>query len=381
LRGPSDLLAWRAEFPAVERTTFLGTHTLGPASRRGRAAAEHFLDVWGSKASAETVWFEDIIPEMRRLESLYAHLIGADDDEIALTPSVTTGLASLASCLDFSGARNEIVISRNEFPTDQLVWQAAARRGGRVVWVEGREAPDFAAAMTNKTAVAEASRVSYLDGLMMDAHGFVEAAQAAGAFSIIDDFHGSGVVPLDVHDLGCDALVCGPYKYLLGTAGIAFVYVRHGLIASLEPSITGWFAQRDFFAFDGTRLDPPDTAQRLALGTPSGLSVFVAAAGLEIIHEVGVERIRQRSLELTQYTIERAATAGLTVRTPSQAARRGALVAIEVPDSKEVLSKLLAQRIIVDERHGALRVCPGFYSSEDDIDALFEGLFALGVGR
>jgi selenocysteine lyase/cysteine desulfurase len=375
----SDLLAWRAEFPAVERMTFLGAHTLAPASRRGRAAAERYLDIWESKASAELVWFEDIIPEMRRLESLYARLIGADPDEVALTPSVTTGLASLASCLDLSGARNEIVVSRNEFPTDQLVWQAAARRGGRIVWVEGREAPDFAAALSNKTAVVEASRVSYLDGLMMDGPAFVKAARAAGAFCIVDDFHGSGVVPLDVHELACDALVCGPYKYLLGTAGIAFVYVRRDVIPRLEPTITGWFAQRDFFAFDGTRLDAPDTAQRLALGTPGALPIFVAAAGLEIIHEVGVDRIRRRSLELTRYTIERADAAGLKVRTPREDHRRGALVAIEVPDAKEVLEKLLARRIIVDERHGALRICPHFSSNEDDIKALFEALSAIGV--
>ena len=264
MRGPADLLTWRAEFPAVERTTFLGAHTLGPASRRGRAAAERFLDVWETKASAEAVWFEDIIPEMRRLEGLYARLIGADPEEVALTPSVTTGLASLASCFDLSGDRNEIVISRNEFPTDQLVWQAAARRGGRVVWVQGREAADFAAALGDKTAVVEASRASYLDGLVMDAPALEASAREHGAFCIVDDFHGSGVVPLDVHALGCDALVCGPYKYLLGTAGIAFVYVRREVVERLEPSITGWFAQRDFFAFDGTSIDAPDTAQRLA---------------------------------------------------------------------------------------------------------------------
>jgi selenocysteine lyase/cysteine desulfurase len=379
MRGPADLLAWRAEFPAVERTTFLGAHTLAPASRRTRAAAERYLAAWEEKASAERVWFEDVIPEMRRLEALYARVIGADPDEVALTPSVTTGLASLASCLTFDGARDEIVISRGEFPTDQLVWQALQARGGRVVWVEGRTADDFEATISPRTAVVEASRVSYLDGSVMDAAALVRAAREAGAFSIVDDFHGSGVVPIDVHPLGCDALVCGPYKYLLGSSGIAFVYVRRDVSPSLRPAITGWFAQKDFFAFDGTRIDWPDSAQRLALGTPSAISVFMAAAGLEIVLEVGIDRIRARTLELTRYAIERADDAGLTVRTPRADASRGALVAIEVPDSKEVLEKLLARGVIVDERHGALRVCPHFYSSEDDLDALFDALRALGV--
>ena len=93
-----------------------------------RSATDRFLDLWGSKASAERVWFEDIIPEMRRLERLYARVIGAAEDEVALTPSVSTGLSSLASCISFD-ERNEIVLSRQEFPTDCHVWLAQTRRG------------------------------------------------------------------------------------------------------------------------------------------------------------------------------------------------------------------------------------------------------------
>jgi kynureninase len=373
MRGPADLLAYRDEFPATKDKVFLGSHTLSPLSRRARAAVERFLDVWEQKASAELVWFEDFIPEMRRVESLYASLIGADPDEICLVPSVSSALSSLASCFDFA-ERNEIVFSTDEFPTDCVVWMAQERRGAKVVRVAGREATDYAAAISERTAVVSASRVSYLDGAMLDPDELGRACAEHGAFYVIDDFHGSGVVPLDVHATQAHALVCGALKYLLGGPGLAFLYVRADVSPALEPTATGWFAQDDFFAFDNSKLDRASTAQRFAMGTPAPAAIYAAGAGLEIIHEVGVDRIRERTLELTGYLIDAAADAGYRVRSPREPERRGAVVSFEVPDSKHVLDRLLADGVIVDERHGAIRACPHFFSSEDDIDALLAAL-------
>jgi kynureninase len=374
MRGPADLLAYRDEFPATKDKVFLGSHTLSPLSGRARAAVERFLDIWEQKASAELVWFEDFIPEMRRVEALYAGLIGADPDEVCLVPSVSNALSSLASCFDFGAARNEIVISNDEFPTDCVVWMAQERRGARVVRVDGRDAPDYEAAMNGRTAVVSASRVSYLDGAMLDPHELGRACAAHDAFYVIDDFHGSGVVPLAVHDTQAHALVCGALKYLLGGPGLAFLYVRADISQTLEPTATGWFAQDDFFAFDNSKLDRATTAQRFAMGTPAPAAIYAAGAGLEIVHEVGVERIRERTLELTGYLIDAATDAGYDVRTSREPERRGAVVSFEVPDSKHILERLLSEGVVVDERHGAIRACPHFFSSEDDIDALLSAL-------
>jgi selenocysteine lyase/cysteine desulfurase len=191
---------------------------------------------------------------------------------------------------------------------------------------------------------------------------------------VLDDYHGSGVVPLDVGALGTDALVGGALKYLLGGPGIAFLYVRPELAARLEPTVTGWFSQADFFAFDGSRLDWPPNAQRFALGTPAPAAVYAAAAGLDLVLGVGVERIRARTLELTGYLIDRAGEEGYAVRTPVDPARRGAMVTFEVERSKEALHHLLADGVVVDERHGTIRACPHFFSSEDDIEAMFHSL-------
>lgn len=374
MRGPADLLAWREEFPAAERTVFLGAHTLAPLSRRARAAVTRFLDVWEDVASAERVWFHHIIPEMRRLEGLYARLIGADETDVVLTPSVSTALSSLASSLDFDGDRREVVISRREFPTDCHVWLAQQRRGAVVRWVDGSDEAAFLDAVGPATAVVSASRVSYLDGSLLDATALVDGCRAAGAMCVLDDYHGSGVVPFDVTALGVDAVVGGPLKYLLGGPGVAFLYVRRDLAARLEPTVTGWFSQRDFFAFDNSAVDWPPDAGRFALGTPAPAAVFAAAAGLDIVHEVGPERISARVAELVGYTLAKAEEEGWAARTPADPARRGGLVAVEVPSSHAVLEALLDRRVIVDERHGSLRLCPHFFSSEDDVDAFFAAL-------
>jgi selenocysteine lyase/cysteine desulfurase len=374
VRGPSDLLAWRDEFPVVGTKVFLGAHTLAPLSRRARAAVERFLDVWEDVASAERVWFHHIIPEMRRLEDLYARLIGADAADVVLTPSVSTALSSLASAVDLRDGRDEVVLSRREFPTDCHVWLAQQRRGARVRWVDGSDEAAFLDAVGPSTAVVSASRVSYLDGSVLDAAALVQGCRAAGALCVLDDYHGSGVVPIDVQALRADALVGGPLKYLLGGPGVAFLYVRPDLAATLEPTVTGWFSQRDFFAFDNSAVDWPAHAGRFALGTPAPAAIFAAAAGLDIVHEVGPDRIVARVAELTAYTVDRAAEEGWAVRTPSDPARRGGLVAVEVPGAPEVLDALLDRGVIVDERHGALRLCPHFFTSEDDVDAFFAAL-------
>ena len=383
MRGPDDLLALRELFPAVQDTTFLGAHTLAPLSRPVRAAVDRFLDLWQSEASAELVWFDHIIPEMRRLEASYARLIGADPEEVVLTPSVSTGLSSLATAITFTPDRARVLLARSEFPTDCHVWLAQERRGAEVVWVEGQRSADERAyldALGDRTAVVSASRVSYLDGAVLDAHELARGCREAGAWCVLDDYHGSGVVPIDVDEVGCDALVGGPLKYLLGGPGVAFLYVRRDRIAALEPLATGWFSQADFFAFDNTRIDWPDTAQRFALGTPAPAAVFAAAAGLDLIHDLGPDRIHARVAELTSYLIERADEEGYPVRTPRDPARRGGMVAIGVEDSEAVLETLLRQeRVIVDERHGALRLCPHVYSSEDDVDAFFAALERIGA--
>jgi kynureninase len=207
-------------------------------------------------------------------------------------------------------------------------------------------------------------------------------ARERGALSFVDDYHGAGVVPLDLHDLGCDLYTAGVLKWLCGGPGLAFLYARRELLPSLEPAVTGWFATREPFSFDTEHLAYHDTARRLEHGTPPAPVVFLAQGGLDVISEVGVERIRARQGELTDHVIERADRYGLPVRTPRQRGARGGVVNVGVgPEAEKICHALLERDVCTDFRGDGLRISPHFFNTEEDIDRCFDELRSLGVSR
>jgi kynureninase len=212
----------------------------------------------------------------------------------------------------------------------------------------------------------------------MDAKAVCAMAREAGALSFVDDYHGAGIVPLDLHDLGCDLYSAGVLKWLCGGPGLAFLYARRELLPTLRPRVTGWFATAEPFSFDLEHLEYHPTARRLEHGTPPAPVVFLAQGGLDVIAEVGVERIRARQGELTDHVIAGADEMGLPVRTPRERAARGGVVNVGVgPRAEEICHELLARGVCTDFRGDGLRVSPHFFNIEDDIDRLFRELRTL----
>jgi kynureninase len=203
-------------------------------------------------------------------------------------------------------------------------------------------------------------------------------AREAGALSFVDDYHGAGIVPLDLHDLGCDLYSAGVLKWLCGGPGLAFLYARRELLPTLRPRLTGWFATAEPFSFDTEHLEYHPGARRLEHGTPPAPVVFLAQGGLDVIAEVGVERIRARTGELSDHVIAGADEMGLPVRTPRDRAARGGVVNVGVgPRAEEICHALLARGVCTDVRGDGLRVSPHFFNTVDDIDRLYRELRAL----
>jgi selenocysteine lyase/cysteine desulfurase len=317
---------------------------------------------------------------MRSVKETFAALVGAEPGELAITTNVSLALSTIASCLDFSGERNRLVLSELDFPTDGHVWLAQERRGAEVVWLpspDGLTVPleSYAEAIDERTAAVCINRVLYRSSTLVDAKEISRMAREAGAWSVVDDFHGAGIVPVDVHDLGCDFYTTGVLKWLLGGPGLTFLYARRDLLPSLQPAITGWMAQEEPFAFDHKHLKPHPTARRLESGTPPAPVAFIAQGGLDIITEVGPENIRPRIGELSDYVIARAGEAGLPVRSLPDWRRRGGLVNIGVgTDAEKVCHALFERDVCVDFRGDGIRVSPHFFSTTGDVDRLFEAL-------
>jgi kynureninase len=371
---------YRDEFPVLSRKAYLISASLGPVSHRSEAYLREYMEAWAAKGAPDHVWLEDIFPRMRTLKETFGSLVGADPLEVALTVNASVALSAIASCLDFSGSRNRIVLSELEFPTDGHVALAQRKRGAEVVFVES---PDgitvpleaYEGVIDERTALVITNRVLYRSSALIDAEEICRMAREAGAWSVVDDFHGAGIIPVDVHDVGCDFYLAGTLKWLCGGPGTMFLYARHDLLPSLEPMVTGWFATREPLSFDLQHLDYHPSARRLEHGTPPAPAFFLAQGGLDIISEVGPAMIRERQGELTEYVIGRADEAGLPVRTPRDRSARGGVVNVGVgPEAGKICHALLDRDVCTDYRGDGLRVSPHFFNTEDDVDRLFENL-------
>ncbi len=373
--------AYRDQFPITERRNYLISASLGPLSRRAHDATLEHLELW-SRLGPDELWFDHGMPKLELCRKRFAALIGADADEIAIVPSVSSGLASIASCLDYS-ERPKVVATAMDFPTNHYVWKAQAPRGAQLDVVPTPdgiriEPSDVVARIDERTALVNVNRVLFESSWILDLGPIVEAAHRNGAYLMVDDFHGTGVLPLDVHALGVDLLLSGALKWLCGGQGIAFLYCRRDLLPKMHPMIVGWFGTKEPFDFDRSRLDLRDDARRFETGTSPLPQAWTAAEGMGILLEVGVENVRARNQILTHRIVERANERGMELLSPEDDSQRGGLVRLRVPGGRakaeETLHALLARDVVLDQRHDALRISPHFFNTEDEIDSCFKEL-------
>jgi kynureninase len=303
-----------------------------------------------------------------------APLIGARAGEISLHQNVTLTQAVISSCFDFRGPRNKVVMVELEFPSIQYFYQEQRRLGARVEVVP---TPDhiridldkLLAAIDETTLLVPISQVLFRSSCIVDARAIVERAHRAGAHVILDVFQAAGSIPLDVHSLGVDFAVGGVLKWLCGGPGVAYLYVREDLRAKLRPALTGWIAHRRPFAFETGAIDPRDDSFRYLNGTPHIPALYACQPGLEILNEVGIAAIREKSMRMTALIIDGARARGWRVNTPENPAERAGTVSVECPHAYEVCRELLARDIIVDYRPKAgVRISPHFYNRDEECD-------------
>jgi selenocysteine lyase/cysteine desulfurase len=179
-----------------------------------------------------------------------------------------------------------------------------------------------------------------------------------------------------VKALGVDFAVGGMLKYLLGTAGVGFLYADRRRLAELVPTASGWFAQADTNAMDIFANDPAPTAARFQTGTPPVVNCYAAEAGIDLIRGVGVRAIEARIRELTGEAMDQLLDAGCQLATPREDHRRGPQVAIRSADAAALTARLAERGVIASWRDGNVRAMFHAYNDAADVDALIEGLLA-----
>jgi selenocysteine lyase/cysteine desulfurase len=316
------------------------------------------------------------------VRSLMARVLHASPDEIAVTASASAGLNALASAIDFTGGRDKVVVSDFEFPTNAQIWHSQEQRGARVVHAQraadGYIPPgSFEKLIDERTRLVAITHVCFRNGARLDIPAIVRLARAKGAMVLLDCYQSVGSVDIDVKALDVDFAVGGMLKYLLGTAGIGFLYVRDSLVRSLHPTHSGWFAQADIFAMDITANRPAPTARRFEAGTPPVVNCYATEAGLQILLDVGTPAIERRVRALTRRCMERLNEIGWASVTPTLDERRGAMICVPSRASGQLSQELMKRNIVTSNRDDNLRICLHFYNNDEDVDVLVEALREL----
>jgi kynureninase len=198
-----------------------------------------------------------------------------------------------------------------------------------------------------------------------------------GALLLVDAYQATGLIPTDVEALGVDFYVSGTLKWLFGGPGNAFLWVRPELRSALEPTTTGWFSSSRQFAFDVASLEFADDGRKFEMGTPALPAAYLARGGMEIVREIGIDRLRERTVDLGGLAIALGDAAGLRMRAVRDDAWRGGIVAVEVADPNSVVDELHRREIVVDFRPGIVRLSPAFYNREEEVERVIGEIAAI----
>lgn len=370
-----DLLARREDYPVLARSTYLASHTLGAMHRRSADRLEEYTRLW---AELGVLAWEEWASEVWRAADLVGALIGAPPGTTVLRQNVADLLGDVVTSLDWSGRRNRVVTSSLGWPGSLNTWSQVGRLGGEAVVVEGE--PDgihldvqrLVDAIDERTLLVECSHVLFRSSTLVDVKPLVDRAHAVGALVVVDGYQAAGAVPVDVVDLGVDVYLGGSVKYLSGGPGNGWMYVSPEV--TLEPVTTGWFGTARPFDFD-PELAYGQGVRRFRGGTPGVPAAFAAAPAYEALNAIGMHRIRERSVSLTQPLLEAALERGYAVRSPHDPSQRGGHVTIDPGDAERVHHALLEAGFVVDHRPGAgIRVSPHFYNSLEEALACLDAM-------
>ena len=367
--------AVRGRFPIFEHTTYANSCSQGALSLDVREAYAAYLDGWDAHGAEWEHWVE----RAETARATFARLVSADPGEIAVTSSVSQAVSALVSALPLERGRNRIVISEFEFPTVGQIAHAQELRGAEVVHVEpeadGRIPLErFAEAIDERTALVCATAVSYRTGYRLDVAEVARIAHEHGALCLADSYQAAGAIPLDVSALGVDFLTAGTVKYLLASAGLAFMFVRRDLHDRLLPTQTGWFADEDIFEMDISDYSPAGDARRFDAGTPPVPNIYAGIAGMGIVEEAGVPAIAAHVRGLVERLFAGLDELGATITTPRVEGAYGPLVCVASTDVDALVAALSADDIVASSRDRSLRISLHLYNVDEDIDRILAAL-------
>jgi len=372
-----NLLKWRSEFPILDKAVYLISHSLGAMPRATYDRLHEYADIWASRgvrAWAEGWWNMPVT-----VGDQVARIIGADPNTVVMHQNVSICQSLILSCLlplPENSKRRKIVCEELNFPSVMYVYEAHARAHGlQIATVKSDDGitidlERMLAAIDEETLLVPISHVLFKSAYLQDAKAITERAHEVGAMVVLDTYQSAGTVPFSVKELNVDFATGGSVKWLCGGPGAGYLYVRPDLIEQLQPKTTGWMAHEHPFAFE-TDMHYAPNITRFLHGSPAIPALYAAQSGYQIINEIGLSAIREKSARQTQLLISMAEEAGFRVTSPKDPERRGGTITVWHEDAAAITKELIRREFIVDYRPGAgVRISPHFYTKDEELELI-----------
>ncbi len=367
----SEILKIRARFPAFKKQVHLCSCTKGALCDTVENGLLEFMRLWHENGIPWQVWMD----KYESLRSGFAKFIGAKPEEIAVIYSSSQGISSIASALNFN-KRKKVVMGELDFPASGHIWLTQKLRGAEVTFLEAIDnrvpVESYDRAIDSDTLIVPVAHVSYKNGARAELEEIVRVAHRKGALVMADGYQICGTEPIDVHALDVDFYVTGTLKYLLGSPGVAFLYVKENLIESLRPTVTGAFAQKVLFQDSLKNFEPASTARRYEMGTPPMAAIYGSAPGIELLSEIGLGNVRAHIKKLCDATAQGLRALGITMKTPLEHA--GPMIVVKSANAEAVAAKLAERQIIASCKFDGLRLSFHIYNTIDDVRAVLKVL-------
>lgn len=386
--APRDLARLRdTEFAPVAAAAYLDAASMGPLPERSRAALEAFNR---RRCAVQTLGVEEFLEPARRCREVAARLIGADPAEIALGGNTSFGLNLAALGLPLERGTT-ILVSAGEFPANVYPWMAQRERG-----VELELIPTDAAGLPDEARILERlqrgdvsvlalSSVQFGSGYRADLARLGSACRERGVFFVVDAIQSLGHLPLDVDEAAIDVLATGGHKWLCGPFGVGFAYVRSEVQARLAPRVIGWTAMQaslDIHAVTEYRWEFVDDARRYEVATLPFHDLLALAHSMELLMEVGIERIERHVLGLLDPLVEwLAEQPAARVVSSLEPGRRSGILAFRTPRLDPDVAALREAGVSCALREGAIRISPHLYNTAADLERVIEVLSAREWSR
>ena len=360
------------EFPVTRELIYLNHAAVAPLCRRSAEAMKQLAD---DACNYGSLHYDTWMDAYAGLRAAAAKLINASPDEIAIVKNTSEGIATVALGLDWKPG-DRIVAFTEEFPANFYPWLRLESRGVAVTWLSIYDPIEKIADAVRGARLLAISYVNYLSGYRVDLNAIGNLCRENGCFFFVDAIQGMGALPIDVEESSIDALAADGHKWMLGPEGNGVLYVRRKWLNSIEPVEFGWTNPANYNDYSSRDMALRPDAGRYECGTLNTIGCFGQRAALELLLEVGIDKIAPTVLSLADQLEAGIRQKGYELMIPRTVATGSGIVSFRHPsrDYRQIVSELKRNAITAAPRQGWVRMSPHFYISPENIETVLRNL-------